>query len=200
MTRVAALAIALVVAALLGAADGAAVRDPDAEALRHRRAGVHDRAQRRRGRTRDEGRSGNVRRRRSRTARPSTTSTCWGPASTGARMWSSRARRRGPSPSWTGTTSTSAIPMCPRCGARWSRGRLPRPIRPSPRRPSRRSRSSVLTSGPDFVINLKTAGGKAVKTMKTGTYTVSVRDRGADHNAHIVAPGYNRKTTLLVRG
>lgn len=33
--------------------------------------------------------------------------------------------------------------------------------------------------------------------MKLGTYTVTVRDRGRDHNAHIVAPGYNRKTTPL---
>ena len=32
--------------------------------------------------------------------------------------------------------------------------------------------------------------------MKTGTYTVTVRDRSRLHNAHIVAPGYNRKTTL----
>ena len=33
--------------------------------------------------------------------------------------------------------------------------------------------------------------------MKLGTYTVTVRDRGRDHNAHIVAPGYNRKTAPL---
>ena len=54
----------------------------------------------------------------------------------------------------------------------------------------------VLSAGPGFVISLKTAAGKAVQTMKTGTYTVSVRDRSRLHNAHIVAPGYNRKTTL----
>jgi plastocyanin len=58
----------------------------------------------------------------------------------------------------------------------------------------------VLTSGPSQVITFKTAAGKAVKTMKLGTYTVTVRDRGLDHNAHIVAPGYNRKTTLSFRG
>lgn len=58
----------------------------------------------------------------------------------------------------------------------------------------------VLASGPAQVITLKTAAGKAVKTMKLGTYTVTVRDRGLDHNAHIVAPGYNRKTTLSFRG
>ena len=54
----------------------------------------------------------------------------------------------------------------------------------------------VLTSGPGFSITLKTAAGKAVKTMKVGSYTVSVRDRSSMHNAHIVAPGFNRKTTV----
>jgi plastocyanin len=52
----------------------------------------------------------------------------------------------------------------------------------------------VLTSGPAQVITLKTAAGKAVKAMRLGTYTVSVRDRGRIHNAHLVAPGYNRST------
>ncbi|MGI8886715.1 MAG: plastocyanin/azurin family copper-binding protein [Gaiellaceae bacterium] len=55
----------------------------------------------------------------------------------------------------------------------------------------------LLTSGPRQVIALKTATGRAVKSMKLGTYTVTVRDRGSDHNAHIVAPGYNRKTAPL---
>jgi plastocyanin len=55
----------------------------------------------------------------------------------------------------------------------------------------------VLTSGPRFVITLKTAAGKAVKRMKRGTYTVKVRDRGRTHNAHLIAPRYNRKTKPL---
>lgn len=54
----------------------------------------------------------------------------------------------------------------------------------------------VLTTGPSFVITLKTSAGKAVKTMKRGTYTVSVRDRSRIHNAHVVAPGFNKMTTL----
>jgi plastocyanin len=54
----------------------------------------------------------------------------------------------------------------------------------------------VLTAGPDAVITLKTAAGKAVKTMKRGTYTMTVRDRSALHNAHVRAPGFDRKTTL----
>jgi plastocyanin len=54
----------------------------------------------------------------------------------------------------------------------------------------------VLTSGPGEVITLKTAAGANVKTMRRGTYTVRVRDRSAIHNAHVVAPGFNKKTTL----
>jgi plastocyanin len=54
-----------------------------------------------------------------------------------------------------------------------------------------------LTSGPGFTISLKTAAGKAVKHMRTGTYTVAVRDRSAIHNAHLLGPGYNRATTPL---
>lgn len=55
----------------------------------------------------------------------------------------------------------------------------------------------LLTAGPAKVITLKTSAGKTVKTMKRGTYTVTVRDRGRIHNAHVVAPGYNRKTSPL---
>ena len=68
------------------------------------------------------------------------------------------------------------------------------PPPPSAITPSTRLR---LTSGPGYSIRLTTAAGKAVKTMKTGTYTVQVRDRSRIHNAHAIGPGYNRKTTPL---
>lgn len=55
----------------------------------------------------------------------------------------------------------------------------------------------VLTTGPEQVITLRTSAGKPVKAMKVGTYTVVVRDRGRIHNAHVVAPGYNRVTKPL---
>lgn len=55
----------------------------------------------------------------------------------------------------------------------------------------------VLTSGPTQVITLKTSSGKAVKQMKIGTYTMTVRDRSPLHNAHVVAPGFNKKTSPL---
>jgi plastocyanin len=54
-----------------------------------------------------------------------------------------------------------------------------------------------LTSGPGFTITLRTSAGKAVTSMRTGTYTVVVRDRSRIHNAHLVAPGYNRLTKPL---
>jgi hypothetical protein len=54
----------------------------------------------------------------------------------------------------------------------------------------------VLTAGPAQVITLKTKAGKKVTKLKLGTYTMLVRDRSTFHNAHVIAPGYNRKTTL----
>ena len=55
----------------------------------------------------------------------------------------------------------------------------------------------VVTAGPAEVITLRTSAGKAVKQMKVGTYKVTVRDRGRDHNVHIVAPGFNQRTRPL---
>ena len=76
-------------------------------------------------------------------------------------------------------------------------GSTPTPPPTTPPSPVTAKSKLVLTSGPAFVITLKTAKGKAVKTMKRGTYTMVVRDRGRLHNAHVVAPGVNRKTSPL---
>jgi plastocyanin len=35
-----------------------------------------------------------------------------------------------------------------------------------------------------------------VRQVQRGTYTVLVRDRSREHNVHLIAPGYNRKTTV----
>ena len=58
----------------------------------------------------------------------------------------------------------------------------------------------VLTSGPAQRITLKTAAGKTVRTMKRGTYSLTVRDRSRAHDAHVIAPGFNRKTTVAFVG
>ena len=54
----------------------------------------------------------------------------------------------------------------------------------------------VLTSGPGFTITLKTSAGATVKKLKTGTYTVTVRDRARIHDAHLIAPGFDKRTTV----
>lgn len=69
----------------------------------------------------------------------------------------------------------------------------PPPATPRPVTPATRLQ---LTSGPGFSITLRTAAGRAVRTMRTGTYTVVVRDRSRMHNAHLRGPGYNRATTV----
>jgi plastocyanin len=58
----------------------------------------------------------------------------------------------------------------------------------------------ALTSGPGYAISLRTAAGKTVRTMRTGTYSVTVRDRSKLHNAHLVGPGANRFTTVPFTG
>jgi plastocyanin len=54
----------------------------------------------------------------------------------------------------------------------------------------------VLTAGPARVITLKTAVGKKVTALELGTYTLTVRDRSRSHDAHVRAPGYDRRTTV----
>jgi plastocyanin len=53
----------------------------------------------------------------------------------------------------------------------------------------------VGTSGPGFTIEV-TMGGKDVKTLKAGTYTMVVRDKSSIHNFHLVGPGVNKKTSV----
>ena len=54
----------------------------------------------------------------------------------------------------------------------------------------------VVTAGPAPVITLKTVTGRAVRTLRKGTYRVTVRDRSRAHNIHLIAPGFNKKTTV----
>ena len=53
----------------------------------------------------------------------------------------------------------------------------------------------VGTSGPGFTIEV-TMGGKDVKTLKAGTYTMVVRDKSSIHNFHLIGPGVNKKTSV----
>jgi plastocyanin len=78
-------------------------------------------------------------------------------------------------------------------------GSAPAPAPPQSNPVTARTRL-VLTAGPAEIITLKTAAGRVVKTMKRGTYRMTVRDRSAIHNAHVVAPGFNKRTMLAFRG
>jgi hypothetical protein len=48
--------------------------------------------------------------------------------------------------------------------------------------------------GPDFTITL-TVGGKRVKTLRPGTYRISIMDRSSSHNFHLRGPGVSRALT-----
>jgi plastocyanin len=51
--------------------------------------------------------------------------------------------------------------------------------------------------GPAFVIKLKTAAGKPVKTLKAGTYRLVVQDKSAIHDFHLIGPGVNKVITTV---
>jgi len=57
----------------------------------------------------------------------------------------------------------------------------------------------VGTVGPGFTITV-TQNGKKVKTLKAGTYVITVKDRSAFHNFRLKGPGVNKKTSVSKQG
>ena len=54
--------------------------------------------------------------------------------------------------------------------------------------------------GPGVTISLK-QGGKAVKTLKPGSYTITVKDQSTSHDFHLFGPGVkNVITTVPFKG
>jgi plastocyanin len=53
--------------------------------------------------------------------------------------------------------------------------------------------------GPGFTITL-TKGGKAVKNLKPGAYTITVNDKSGSHNFHLRGPGVNKATSVPKQG
>src|SRR5436190_8116650 len=53
----------------------------------------------------------------------------------------------------------------------------------------------VGQDGPGFTITLR-QGGKSVKTLKPGVYTLRVLDKSSIHNFHITVPGLNKLTSV----
>jgi len=54
--------------------------------------------------------------------------------------------------------------------------------------------------GPGKVISLKTAAGTTVKTLKAGTYRLTVRDATRGENFHLLGAGVNKKTGVRFKG
>ena len=54
----------------------------------------------------------------------------------------------------------------------------------------------VGTVGPGFTISLK-QNGKAVKTLKAGTYSITVTDKSDIHNFRLKGPGLNKEITAI---
>ena len=54
----------------------------------------------------------------------------------------------------------------------------------------------VGTTGPGFTITLK-KGGKLVKTLPHGKYTITVSDKSNIHNFRLKGPGLNKQITML---
>jgi hypothetical protein len=52
----------------------------------------------------------------------------------------------------------------------------------------------LATVGPKSTISLRSATGAVLKSLKAGTYSITVRDRTKVHNFHLVGKGVNRKT------
>jgi plastocyanin len=61
-------------------------------------------------------------------------------------------------------------------------------------------RRLVATVGPAATISVANAAGTRVRTVAAGTYRVTVRDRSARHNFHLIGPGVNRRTGVAFRG
>ena len=54
--------------------------------------------------------------------------------------------------------------------------------------------------GPGKVISLKTAAGTTVKSLKAGTYRLTVRDATKADNFHVLGKGVNKKTGVRFKG
>jgi len=72
---------------------------------------------------------------------------------------------------------------------------------PPPPPPGATPKAKKLTGsvGPGFSISLK-SGTKKVKTLKAGTYKITVSDKSKVHNFHLTGPGVSKATGVPFRG
>jgi hypothetical protein len=60
-----------------------------------------------------------------------------------------------------------------------------------------KARPLVGSVGPGFTIALKTPAGAKVTTLKAGSYAITVTDRSASHDFHLIGPGVNKRITKV---
>lgn len=74
----------------------------------------------------------------------------------------------------------------------------PPPVSTPPPRP--RTVKLVATVGPGATIALRRASGALATRLQPGLYSITVRDRSARQNFHLIGPGVNRRTGVSSRG
>ena len=62
------------------------------------------------------------------------------------------------------------------------------------------TRTLYAAVGPNDTITLKTARGTRVRNVRAGTYTIVVRDRGAEHNFRLFGRGLSKATGVSFVG
>ena len=62
-----------------------------------------------------------------------------------------------------------------------------------------KSAGLVGESGPGYTIEVK-LNGKDLKTIKAGTCTMKIEDKGSSHNFHLIGPGLNKATGISFTG
>jgi plastocyanin len=67
----------------------------------------------------------------------------------------------------------------------------------APAKESFQLKGEVYASG--FKIEMKTAAGRTLKTVKAGTYRIKIEDHATLHNFHLRGPGVNRSTSVKGR-
>jgi len=66
---------------------------------------------------------------------------------------------------------------------------------PSAQAATRSTPNLVGSVGPGFTISF-TQNGKSVKSLKAGTYRITIHDKSSMHNFHLFGHGINKKTAV----
>jgi plastocyanin len=91
-------------------------------------------------------------------------------------------------------------PHAGQMNGRFAVGTATLPPPPPPPPPAPKANRLLAAVGPGFVISLKTTGGKKVKTVKAGSYRITVSDKSKIHNFHLTGSGVAKATGVPFSG